>query len=283
MIIILCYLYYFIASSANSLHIRYLTKKRDLESIEQIRFTFQTFVILFLGSLFFPFFSSFYISGGFWRLFFLSLICGIFGMGCSALFTIAQKHLDAGVTSLVVNIYTPITIVLSSIFLHEGLNSLQIVGTFLLLIALVIISKKHRIGRFSFDKYFLYMVLSGILLGVLLVAERALQNTTGFSAGTMLSWGAQTFCLGILTLFTKSKHTYTNQEVTVNGIIRFISATSWVVLVYTVGNLSIVSSITTFKIVVVFITAALFLHEREDLGRKILGSIIAVIGLLLMK
>lgn len=283
MLILLSYLYYFIASSANSLHIRYLTKKRDLASMDQIRFTFETFLILSLGSLLFPFFSPFYISGNYLHLILLFLVSGVLGMGCSALFTIAQKHLDAGVTSLVSNIYTPVTIVLSSFFLHEGLTPLQIAGTFLLLIAVVIVSKKHRIGRFSFDKYFLYMVLSGILLGVLLVAERALQNMTGFSAGTMLSWGAQTLFLGLLTLFTKSRHTYTNKEVIGYGFVRFLSATSWVVLVYAVGNLSLVSSITTFKIVVVFIAAALFLHEREDLGRKILGSVIALVGLLLMK
>jgi uncharacterized membrane protein len=43
-----------------------------------------------------------------------------------------------------------------------------------------------------------------------------------------------------------------------------------------------VSSITTFKVVIVSVAAALFLNEKEDLPRKIIGSIIAVIGLLLM-
>jgi drug/metabolite transporter (DMT)-like permease len=283
MIIFLSYIYYFIASSANSLHIRYLTKKRDLASVDQIRFTFHTFLILCLGSLFFPIFSSFHLSGNRVHLVLLSLVCGVFGMGCSSLSTIAQKHLDAGVTSLTINIYTPVTIVLSSVFLHEGLTPLQIVGTFLLLFALVIVSKKHRIGRFSFDKYFIYMILSGVLLGVLLVSERALQNISGFSAGTMMSWWSQTLFLGLLTLFTKSRHTYTNTELFGYGLIRFLSATSYVILVYIVGNLSLVSSITTFKVVIMFIAGALVLNEREDLPRKIIGSIIAVAGLLLMK
>jgi drug/metabolite transporter (DMT)-like permease len=283
MIIILSYLYYFVASAGNALYIRYLTKKRDLASVDQISFSFQTFLILFLGSLLFSFFSPFYISGNYLHLFLLSLVCGVFGMGCSTFFTIAQKHIDAGVTSIVSNFYTPITIALSSIFLHESLTPLQIVGTLLLVFAVMIVSKKHKIGKFSFDKYFLYMVLSAIFLGVLLVAERALQKTTGFSAGTSLSWGSQAFCLGLLTLFTKSRHTYTKREVFGYGFIRFLSSASWVVLVYIVGNLSLVSSITTFKVVIVFITAAIFLNEREDLGRKIIGSIIALIGLLLMR
>ena len=127
------------------------------------------------------------------------------------------------------------------------------------------------------------MLLSGIMLGFLLVAERALQKTTGFSAGIMLSWGSQAFCLGLVALFTKSKRVYAKSEIWSTGLIKFFAATSWVTLVYTVGNLSLVSSITTFKVIVVFITAAIFLGEREDLPRKIIGSIIAVIGLLLMK
>jgi len=281
-IIFFCYLYYFVASSFSSLQIRWLTKKKDLESSEQIRFTFQIIFVLFLGSLTFPFFSRFYITGNHFFLFLLALTCGIFGAGCNILSTISQKHLDAGVTSIVGNIYTPITIILSSILLREGLQPLQIVGTVLLLIAIVLISKKHRIGKFSFDKYFLFMLLSGVLLAVLLVAERTLQKTTGFSAGIIISWGSQALALGIVTLFTKSKHTYSNLEVWGTGVVRFFSATSWVVLVYIVGNLSLVSSITTFKVVIVSIAAAMFLNEREDLPRKIIGSIIAVIGLLLV-
>ena len=281
--IILGYIYYFISSSLSSLQIRWLTKKKDLESSEQILFIFQSIFILFLGSLTFPFFSRFYLAGDYSYLFLLALTCGIFGAGCNLLSVISQKHLDAGVTTIVGNIYTPITIFLSSVFLHEGLTNLQIIGTILLLAAIVIVSKKHRTGRFTFDKYFLLMFLSGVLLAVLLVAERALMKTTGFSAGIMMSWGFQAFFLGLVAFFTKSKNTYTKGEVISTGLIKFFSATSWVTLVYLVGNLSLVSSITTFKVIVVFVAAAIFLKEREDLPRKILGSIVAIIGLLLMK
>ncbi len=283
MIIFLSYLYYFIASSVSSLQIRWLTKKKDLESSEQVLFTFQIIFILFLGSLTFPFFSRFYLAGNYFHLFLLSVTCGIFGVGANLFSIIAQKHLEAGVTTLVNNIYTPITIILSSVLLHEGLTLTQIFGTILLLFAVVIVSKQHRIGRFSFDKYFMLMLVSGITLGFLLVAERALQKTTGFSAGIMMSWGSQAFFLGLVALFTKSKRTYTKVEVISTGIIKFFSATSWVTLVYVVGNLSLVSSITTFKVIIVFISAAIFLNEREDMPRKIFGSILAVIGLILMK
>jgi len=50
------------------------------------------------------------------------------------------------------------------------------------------VSKKHRIGRFKFDKYFLMILSNGITLAVVLVTERYLQKMTGISAGTMFSW-----------------------------------------------------------------------------------------------
>jgi drug/metabolite transporter (DMT)-like permease len=248
----------------------------------QIQFAFHIFCILSVFSLLLLFFDLFSLHGNPYYLFLLSLTCAIFGALTSISAYVAQKHVEAGVTTLVSNIYTPITIVLSSIFVREGLNNLQILGTALLLIAMVIVGKKHRIGRFRFDKYFMLTLLSGVFVSILLVAERTLQHKTGFTAGTMLSWWSQAIALGIVSFFVNTKHNYTKKEVWLTGTLRSLQALSFVILVFIVGNLSIVSSITTFKIVVVFIAAAIFLKEREDLPRKIFGCIIALAGLLLM-
>ena len=283
MSVLLAYAFYFIAGTIFPLYRRRFLRDRIFTVREQITFTFQVLSIMFTGSLFFPFFSPFYIHGDLYHLFLLALVCGVFGAATNILQYIVWKHVEAGVSTVVGNIYTPITIVLSSIFLHEGLTPIQVVGTVLLLFAIVIVSEKHRIGRFSFDKYFLLLLLSGAFLAVVLVAERALQKTTGFSAGIMLSWGAQAFFLGLAVLFYGNKHTYNTREVLTTGSLQFFHALSWVSLVFIAGNLSVVASITTFKVVIIFITAAIFLHEREDVPRKVIGCIIAVAGLLLMR
>lgn len=283
MAILLAYLFYFIAASASPLQRRWLAVNRDASQRGQVHFAFQIMLMLVFFGFGLPFFQPFFIRGSIFNIILLALICGISGAGYFISSYVAQKHVDAGITSLVSNIYTPITIFLATVFLNEKLTYLQIIGTVLLLISMLIISKKHRIGRFHFDKYFLLMVTSGILLGILLTAERALQKTTGFTAGTMFSWWAQCAILGIATIFFKSKSNYNRIDIAITGVLRFLQALSWVVLVFIVGNLSVVSAITTFKVVVVFAAAALFLHEREDLPRKIIGSSIAIAGLLLMK
>ena len=120
------------------------------------------------------------------------------------------------------------------------------------------------------------------MLGITLTAERALQKTTGFTAGTMLSWWSQFAFLGFITLVTHSKTKHTIKNTAITGVLRFFQSLSWVILIFIVGNLSLVSAVTTFKVVVIFIAAAIFLKEREDLPRKIIGSFVAVAGLLMM-
>lgn len=280
---ILAYLFYFLAASASPLQRRWLAVNRFGDSRGQIKFAFYVTFITVILSLLLPLFAPFSITGNVSILVFLTLCCGIFGAGFFISSYIAQKHVDAGITTLVNNIYTPITILLATVFLNEKLTIIQVFGTILLLISIVFISKKHKLGRFRFDKYFLLMVSSGIMLGIVLTAERALQKETGFTAGTILSWWSQCGFLGVVAFLSNSKNSYTLKDTLITGVLRFLQSLSWVVLIFVVGNLSIVSAITTFKVVVIFIAAAIFLKEREDLPRKIAGSLIAVAGLLLMK
>lgn len=283
MAILLSYLFYFVAASASPLQRRWLAKKKDTDSKDQIQFAFQVTLVTVVLSLLLPMFKPFLLNGSVFYLAGLALLCGVFGAGYFVSSYIAQKHVEAGVTTLVSNIYTPITIILATVFLNEKLTVPQIIGTALLLVGVVIVSKKHRIGTFKFDKYFLLMLASGVMLGICLTAERALQKMTGFTAGTMFSWWSQCTVLGIVTLATHSQSVYSKKDITITGVLRFFQSLSWVILILVVGNLSIVSAITTFKVVIIFMAAAAVLKERDNLMRKFLGSVVALAGLLLMK
>lgn len=281
--ILLSYLFYFAAAIASPLQRRWLAKKHDVDMAGQIRLAFFVTLIIAILGLPLALVSPFELSGNLVVVFSLVALCGVFGAGFFVTSYVAQRHIDAGVSSIISNIYTPITIVLATVFLGEGLSSTQVLGTVLLLAGMLVVSKKHRIGRFSFDRHFYLMLLSGAFLGIVLTLERLLQKITGFSAATILSWWAECLFLGLAVLMTKGSLIYTKHEVVVTGVLRYFQQLSWVVLVFTVGNLSVVASITTFKIVFIFIAAAILLNERDDIQRKIIGSLLAVGGLLLMK
>lgn len=281
---LLAYLFYFVAASASPLQRRALAKKyHDSGARSQIRFAFQTALIVGTLGLALPFFQPFAITGSPFELVPLCLCAGFFGAGCFVASYTAQKKVESSVSTIVTNIYTPVTIVLASLLLHESLTPPQICGTILLLVSMVIISKKHKIGRFGFDRYFWMMLSAGVMLGISITAERALQKISGFTAGTLMSWWSQVLFLGIATLIWRAKNTYSLKEIGITGLLRFLQSLSWVVLIFIVGNLSVVSAVTTFKVVIIFLAAALILGERDDLLRKSIGSIIAMVGLFLMK
>ncbi len=283
MLQVFAYIFYFIAASASPLQRRWLAKTKNSDNSGQIAFAFHVTLVAVFLSLGLLFYQPFHITGNITLIVILVLLCGVFGSLTAVLGYIAQKHVEAGVTSVISNICTPITIILATVFLNEALTKTQILGTIILFTGMIIVSKKHRTGKFSFDKYFLMMLLSGTFLGILITAERYLQKTTGFTTGTILSWWSVCLFLGLFTLFTKNKHSYLKKDVAITGILRFLQNLSWVSLVYIVGNLSFVSAITTFKVILMFIAGALFLNEKKDLPIKILGSIIAIVGLLLMR
>lgn len=284
MITFFAYLFYFFASTLSPLQRRWVSVHREGERKGQINFAFRVLLILsLLGTVILPWVKPFEFAGSIANIGLLALVCGVFGAGFWVASYTAQRHVDAGITTLVGKVYMPVTIILSTLLLDERLVGKQIFGAVLLFVSILIISKKHRIGRFKFDRYFVMMLASSVMLGVLLVAERALQKITGFTTGTLLSWWSQTIAIGALSLWSNEKSGHTAFDTAITGVVRFLAAFSWVFLLYTVGNLSLVSTISTFGVVIVFITAAIFLNERDNFWQKVFGSVLAVAGLLLMK
>lgn len=281
MVIILAYIIFFIFSTASTLQRRHIAIRRDTDA-GQIDFAFRISLMAFIlsGVLFFierPHFNQTPVVMAS-----LALTCGVFGALSIAPQFIAQRHVEAGLTTLIGNIYTPVTIALSTLLLNESLDGKQIIGTILLLVAVVLVSRKHRLSRWRFDRYFWLMVLSGLSLGICLVAERSLLRANGITTAAWLSWGGDALFLGVAALIVRKKSQYNLGDTFMTGVLRFAQMFSWIVLLAIVANLSLAASVVTFKIVLVFVTGAIFLHEREDLKRKILGSLIATVGLLLM-
>ncbi len=281
MVELLSYLFYFVSSTASTLQRRHIATRRSTD-IGQLDFAFRVMFITLIGSSILVIFKKPELNQSLSVATLLAITCGFFGAAAIGSQYIAQRHVEAGVTTLVGNLYTPVAIVLASLLLNEGLKPRQILGTVILLSAVVMVSNKHRLSRWRFDRYFWLNVVSGVTLAVALTAERSLIKENGITTGTWLSWSATTIFLGLAALLAGAKSQYNLRDTSITGSLRFLQQLSWVILIVVVANLSLTSAVTTFKIVTVFVTAAIFLHEREDLRRKIIGSFIAVAGLLLM-
>ena len=282
---VLAYLFYFVFATWSPLQRRVLATKTNYNPIliaqktSLVKILIATVVFVLIPSK-----GSFVFSEQLWILLILSCLFSVIHF---VLIYATQKHIDATKTTIIVNIYTPVSILLATIFLGESLALKQIFGTLLLLLAVVIISINKIDNKFlKIDKYVLRMLIVGITLGIVLVIERQLMKITGNWNGVFLSWFASFVGLSIVAPLVSKYFAGTrpsNKDVIVTAGLNFLQQASWPILVVAVGNFSVVSSVTTFKIVVVFVASYLFLQEKDHLRRKIAGSILALIGLLLMK
>ena len=166
---LLAYIFFFIAASVSPLQRRQLALKRDTDK-GQVDFAFRIMLITLVLSSILVFFKRPELNQSVLTVVLLASACGFFGATAIASQYIAQRHVEAGVTSLVSQIYTPIAIVLSTLLLHERLRPIQVLGTIILISSVFLVSNKHRLSKWRFDKYFMLMVLCGILMAFVLTA-----------------------------------------------------------------------------------------------------------------
>lgn len=279
---ILAYLFYFVAATASPLQRRHQSKVTRTDPLILATWT-QAFVwVLGLSLLYKADISLFEWS---WNLIFLGFGLLVFSPLFFYLSYKSQKHVDATQSVILSNMYTPVAIVLALLFLGDALSQRQIIGAIILFIAMILITvEKVGSKSFSFSKYSFEMLMSGVFLGVVLFLEKAMMNQIGNRVGIVVSWTAQTIGLLALAYALRGIHTLpTKREILVSGSLRYAQQLSWVTLLIVVGNLALVSAVTTFKIVFIFLGAFIFLKERDHLARKFLGVAIAIVGLLLMK
>ncbi|HET9850479.1 MAG TPA: DMT family transporter [Candidatus Saccharimonadales bacterium] len=227
---VLAYIFYFLSSTSSTLQRRELATRRTDDS-GQIDFAFRVMFITFVLSAVLLVFKKPVLSQSPLALALLALVCGVSGAVSIASQYIAQRHVEAGVTTLVGNVYTPVSIILASLFLNEGLKTRQIFGTVILLGAVIMVSNKHRLSRWRFDRYFWLMVINGLALGFTLTAERALIKDNSLPVGTWISWGSQSLCLAIAALLAGTKSQYGVRDTATTGGLRFLQQVSWVILV----------------------------------------------------
>ncbi|OGL30456.1 hypothetical protein A3F37_01105 [Candidatus Saccharibacteria bacterium RIFCSPHIGHO2_12_FULL_41_12] len=278
---VLAYIFFFVAATVSPLQRRHQSRRTKTDPIVLAAWT-QAFVWVLGLSLLYKADISFSWS---WHLIFLN--AGLFI--CGPLFFYlsynSQKHVDATQSVVLSNIYTPVAIILAILFLSETLTLQQIMGAIILFIAMLIISIERATSQsFRFSKYSIYMLSSGVFLGIILFLEKATMNLIGNRVGIVVSWTAQTIGLLILAYALRGIHKLpTKREIFTSGALRYAQQLSYVTLLIVVGNLALVAAVTTFKIVFIFLGAFVFLHEKEHLYRKFFGVVIAIVGLLLMK
>ncbi|MEI6477629.1 MAG: EamA family transporter [bacterium] len=277
---------YFIVATASSLQRRVFAQKTKLHPTVASLLS-QAAIIVPLGIIWALIERDWFPNGINVGLILTMAAAGLFQSLYNILSLKCQKEVDATQFAIIANLYTPITIIGATIVLHEGLTAQQAVGMILLVLGAVIVSVKgFSKETLRFSPYTWIAFGASLVLGLALIAERGAIRGSSIGSYFVVGYGIQTLASLLFALPYIRKSRPVDYRVETSGIfwlglLRFGQFATFALASSLASNVSLISSVTTFKIVFIFIASYLLLKERDHAYRKMIGILFSIVGLLL--
>lgn len=211
---------------------------------------------------------------------------GLFFVGFNILAYRANEELDAAQFAIISNLQALFVIIIAGIFLGERLNGLQLLGALLLIIASMDVAvEKIGVRTLRLRSASLIALGSSLCFAAAMTTEKALLSQMTFSTYIVITWVFQSIVLGWLSFKDRRKLKHITRRqllgmLTLGGL-RLGAGLTGVAAVRLV-DVSIVASVRSYKPILIFIAAIIFLSEKRDFWRRAAGAIVATIGLILL-
>lgn len=265
-----------LASNLANFTTRYLIKDdRDSASFS---FSLEVFRVLAFGALMF---FDFHMD---WSLqtVGLLLLLGLIEPLSIYTFMKMHEHTHLSISSIVSRSRMIWVALLAFVFLGESLRFIDYAGILILFLGLSIAVAPHKI---FFDKGIQITTITAIIAAVVVVLIKAVSDDV--SLPVLMVWMSlpSVFIIPLfmkepkkrLKAFTKNKF---GGKLLFN-IFNFFAMYGYV-LAISYGSVSIVTALYHGMIIFAVLAGIIFLHEREDAGRKIFGSLITIAGMILL-
>lgn len=197
------------------------------------------------------------------------------------------KHIDISKFIVLFSFRTVVTIIVASIFLNEKLTPVQLIGSLLILLSIILINSKSVKEIFVFGKGEVYVLIASIAFGLGNVSDKYMFDsfelipymTIGFLLpGTLLTLRKPNTILEFPEFFRKNRI----WKITLFTFLYTLAALSFYYAFILADNASLVSSIGQISTIVTVILGIIVLKERKDLRKKLLGGAISFVGLVLL-
>lgn len=203
----------------------------------------------------------------------------------------ALELVDASVVSLMSTVNITAVIGFSILFLGEGLHWHQLLGFFILLIALAVMFSAHM-SRDRYERWVhsaLYSMLASVLFGLAVVIEKLLLNQLNVRTYILFGWGSQLLWalvgLAAYRLYIRrplQQHSEILRKSFTAGLFRALSALLFIVALVLADNSSLIAVWSGLRVLMVSVLAAWLLHERQFIARKVEVSLMAIVGVALL-
>jgi len=213
----------------------------------------------------------------------------VFGVGVMQVFAgkiavVTQKQIETAQYSVIRMLQVPISVAISTLFLGEALTLVQTVGMLSILAGVSIVSTGGKIPRLKhFGRYELLTIANSAFLGVYTVFNRYLIEQTSLST-LMVVWAGIEMIPLLATIVKRPTQMPARSDIVLAlgiGTTAVLNIVAFWLAVAIAGNVALVSSLSAFRVVAIFAGSYLILKEKNNLTPKIIGSLLAVVGLLL--
>jgi len=215
----------------------------------------------------------------------LILMTILYGAGNVFIFS-ALKIIDASEFTIVFASRALWTIIGAIVFLKESFFSQQALGTLLIILSVILVSWKKQ--KFTFSKGFVFSILGAASFGLAFTNDAFIVNN--FNVPSYLTIAFIIPSLAVWAIYPKStmkmKPLFEKQTLSKLGLLGVFYAISAITifLAYQVGkNASQIAPLNQTATIVTVVLSVIFLRERSDLLRKLLGAIISFVGVVLIK
>lgn len=197
----------------------------------------------------------------------------------------ALKIIEASEFTIIFSSRILFTIFASTLFLKEGLSPFQFLGVVFILSAVVLVTLKSN--KLTLKKGVIFALLAAICFGLANTNDRyALKYVELYSYVTLAY-----FFPAIFTLMIAPKSIYhmkyflkltTLTKVIFMCVVYAISSITFFSALQMNSNSSQTTSISLLSVIVIVILSALFLRDRSNLLRKIIGALLSIIGSIIL-
>jgi len=211
----------------------------------------------------------------------LILAAFLYGFGNTLLFK--SLHLiEASKLTIIFASRAPFTILASTLLLHEILSPKQLFGALLILLGTVFVSYKSN--KLVFGKGEVFAVLAAMCFGFAVTNDRFIIQSIPVYSYMVYAFLSSAILMAIIyPQQIKPIKLFMNQSVfprffLVSLLYFLVGLTFYSAL--SIGNSSQIGTINLTSVVIIVLLSIIFLKERDNLFKKLLGALISFIGLL---
>lgn len=269
---------YLIVSMIFNQNYKLLTQKNINDGILT---TLIQFVAVITCLLLLPFFKfRFPTDFGVYLFLFLSII---FYTINDRLGTTARKGLDSSIYIILKQLSTVFMIIMGILFFKEPFIFSKFLGAILIVLSNVIVFYK----KIKFNKYFVCGIIANICLSVALFLD--VNNSNKFNLAFYL---LLIFLIPLILIFIFERiriKDIIKEYKKSNKTIVISTGVSWVIMMltklksYELGSISIVAPLTSLTVILNIFCSYFILKEKNNLLRKVIASILIIIGVILIK